>query len=373
MIQTTDWMALMQELGAEFAERAARHDEDDSFVADNYGTLKARGAFKAGIPAELGGHGASHTDLSAMIRELAHHCSSTALAFSMHTHLVATLSYVWRSGNTAPEGMLRRVAAENLILVSSGGSDWLMGSGRLEKVDGGFRMTGRKIFASGVPAGDILMTTGVYDDPADGPTVIHFPLPLKTEGVKILDTWKVLGMRGTGSHDVEINQAFIPDAATKGVRRPAGKWHPFMHTVALIALPLIYAAYLGVAETARDRALRAASRKKDDPSIPVLVGEMENQLIAAQLAHSSMVQLAATQKPGPEATAATACRRTIVVNAVTATVQKALEVAGGAGFYRTTGLERAFRDIQAARYHPIQEKPQTRLTGRVLLGLDIDG
>jgi alkylation response protein AidB-like acyl-CoA dehydrogenase len=166
MIQTTDWIALMQELGAEFAKRAARHDEDDSFVVDNYGTLKARGAFKAGIPAELGGHGASHTDL---------------------------------------------------------------------------------------------------------------------------------------------------------------------------------------------------------------VGEMENQLITAQLAHTSMVQLAATQKPGPEATAATVCRRTIVVNAVTATVQKALEVAGGAGFYRTTGLERAFRDIQAARYHPIQEKPQTRLTGRVLLGLDIDG
>jgi acyl-CoA dehydrogenase len=86
-----------------------------------------------------------------------------------------------------------------------------------------------------------------------------------------------------------------------------------------------------------------------------------------------MVRLTASEKPGPDATVAMGCRRTIVVNAVTATVQKALEVAGGAGFYRGPGLERAFRDIQAARYHPIPEKAQTRLAGRVLLGLDIDG
>ena len=68
-----------------------------------------------------------------MIRELARHCGSTALAFSMHTHLVATLAYVWRSGNKAPEPMLRRVAAEKLMLVSSGGSDWLAGSGRSKR------------------------------------------------------------------------------------------------------------------------------------------------------------------------------------------------------------------------------------------------
>src|SRR5438477_10948152 len=99
------------------------------------------------------------------------------------------------------------------MLNSTGGSNWLIGSGKLEKVEGGFRMTGRKIFASGVPAGDVLMTTGVYDDPGQGPTVIHFPLPLRAEGVKILDTWKVLGMRGTGSHDIELDRVFVPDAA----------------------------------------------------------------------------------------------------------------------------------------------------------------
>jgi alkylation response protein AidB-like acyl-CoA dehydrogenase len=368
-----DWIALMKDLGKDFASRAADHDSNDSFVSENYARLKEYDAFAAGVPAELGGGGAPHEMLCGMIRELSHHCGSSGLAFSMHTHLVGTLAYAWRSGNKTPEGMLRRVAAEKLVLISSGGSDWLPGSGKLEKVDGGFRFSGRKIFSSGVPSGDILMTTGVYNDPKDGPTVYHFPLPLKSEGVKILDTWRTLGMRGTGSHDVEIKDVFLPDAVMQGVRRPAGKWHPFMHTVVLVALPIFYGAYLGVAEAAREIALSLAARKKDDPLVPPIVGEMENQIVSAQITHSSMVALTATMKPGVEATNAMICRRTIFVNAVIHAVEKATELGGGQGFYRSTGLERCFRDIQGARYHPIQEKPQTRLTGRILLGLDVDG
>jgi alkylation response protein AidB-like acyl-CoA dehydrogenase len=100
---------------------------------------------------------------------------------------------------------------------------------------------------------------------------------------------------------------------------------------------------------------------------------MENQIVSAQITHASMVALTATMKPGVEATNAMICRRTIFVNAVIHAVEKAMELSGGHGFYRSTGLERCFRDIQVARYHPIQEKPQTRLTGRILLGLDVDG
>jgi acyl-CoA dehydrogenase len=362
----------MATLGASFAARAAAHDEDDTFVAENYRALRERGACAAGVPAELGGGGASHAELCGMIRELGRHCGSTALAFSMHTHLIGTLAYVWRGGNRGPEPMLRRVAAENLTLVSSGGSDWLEGSGRLEKVDGGYRFTGRKIFASGVPSGDILMTTGIFDDPVEGPTVFHFPLPLTSEGVKVLDTWRTLGMRGTGSHDVEITNVFLPDAVMQGVRRPSGKWHPFMHAVALAALPIFNAAYLGVAEQARALALNLAARRKNDPLTAILAGELENQIVTAQIAHASMVDLTATAKPGPDATSAMMVRRTIFVTAVTRAAEKALELGGGAAFFRSAGLERAFRDLQAARYHPLPEKAQTRLTGRHLLGLPLD-
>lgn len=369
---TSDWTGLMDRLGADFAKRATSHDEDGSFVAENYAALKENGAFAAGVPSELGGGGASHAELCEMIRTLARHCSSTALAFSMHTHPMAAQAYMWRAGNKAPEPLLKRVAAEGLIVATSGGSDWINGSGKLEKVEGGFRLTGRKIFVSGGSGANLLLTTGVLDDPKDGPTVINVPVPLKSEGVKFLDTWNVLGMRGTGSHDIQLEGVFIPEAAV-GLRRPAGKWHPFMHTICVIALPVVYAAYLGTAEAAREVALKLAARKKDDPSLSLILGEMEREIVTARVVHADMVALAATAKPGPDTTAAMVTRRVIVGNALVRAVEKAMEAAGGAGFYRDAGLERLFRDVQASRYHPLPEKAQARLTGRVLLGLDIDG
>lgn len=373
MSEKRDWVSFVRDFARTFSERCASHDADDSFVAENYAVLREKGFFAAGVPEELGGGGASHAELCAMVRELARHCSSTGLAASMHTHLVAFQAYAWRNGNKAPEGILRRVAAEKLVLVSTGGSDWLSGSGKLVKVEGGYRLTGKKIFGSGSPAGDILMTTGVYDDPTDGPTVFHIPVPLKAEGVQILDTWRVLGMRGTGSHDILLENVFIPDAATQSVRRPAGKWHPSMHAVAFVVLPVLYSAYVGVAEAARDLALEAARKKKDDPDVVYLVGEMENLWVTAQVVHENMIRQVQTEKPGPEATSGMAARRTVLGSSVIRTVEKALEISGGAGFYRSAGIERLFRDIQAARYHPVQEKKQLRLTGRILLGLDIDG
>jgi len=372
MATTEQWIGVMRELGEAFAKKASTHDEQDAFVADNYAALKAAGAFAAGVPSELGGGGASHADLCAMVRELASHCSSTALAFSMHTHPVAAQAYMWRAGNKMPEPLLRRIATENLVIATSGGSDWLAGSGKLEKVDGGFRLTARKIFGSGGPGADLLLTTGVYDDPQAGPTVVNVPVPLKAEGVRILDTWKVMGMRGTGSHDIQLESVFIPEAAA-GLRRPAGKWHPFMHTVGMIALPVILSAYLGTAEAARRLALELAERKKNDPNAALTVGEMEVELIAAQLAQAELIGLASREKPGPATTARVMSLRTLFARAAVRTVEKAMELAGGIGFYRQAGLERLFRDIQAVKYHPVPEKPQARLTGRIVLGLDIDG
>jgi acyl-CoA dehydrogenase len=217
------------------------------------------------------------------------------------------------------------------------------------------------------------MTTGVYDDPKDGPTVIHFALSLKAEGVKILDNWRTLGMRATGSHDVEIKDAFLPDAIMQGVRRPAGKWHPSVYPVVQVALPLVYSAYVGVTETARGIALSLAGRKKEDPLIAVVAGELENEVVAAQVALESMIALAAREAPGVATVSAICARRTLVVNAVLRAADKAMELAGGAGFFRAPGLERCFRDLQAARFHPIPEKAQTRLTGRFLLGLELEG
>lgn len=366
-----DWQADARQVADLVAATSAAHDSDDSFVAEGYAALKEAGFFKALVPEELGGHGAEISDMCDAIRIIAGSCGSTALAFSMHCHLVAVAAWRWRNQNAPTDGLLKRVAAEDLILVSSGGSDWLQGGGTAEKVDGGFKITARKVFSSGSPAGDLLMTSAVYDDPAEGPTVLHFAVPLKSERVKHHDTWKVLGMRGTGSNDVEIDGFFLPDAAVSG-RRPQGKWHPLFHLISMMAFSFVYAAYLGIAESARDKAIAAAGKRPADRLLPQLVGEMENELLAARLAHREMVAIAETGTPGPEMTSAAMACRTLVGAHAIATVEKALTVAGGGSFYRRSGLERDFRDIQAARFHPLQEKPQLDFTGRVALGWDID-
>jgi acyl-CoA dehydrogenase len=99
---------------------------------------------------------------------------------------------------------------------------------------------------------------------------------------------------------------------------------------------------------------------------------MENELAAARLAHRDMLDAAAAAIPSEQATNRVMIGRAILARSSIRSVEKAMEVAGGAGFYRNVGLERCFRDVQAARFHPLQEKPQLRYAGRVALGLDID-
>lgn len=368
----TDWLTVIRELGPKFAARAAAHDADDSFVSENYAELRAQRVFSAGVPAELGGGGASYRELCEMLRTLAHSCSSTALALAMHTHPVATTVWRWRHEGAPVEGLLRRLAAQELIIVTSGGSDFLAGSGTAVKVEGGYRITARKVFGSGSPAGDLFMTMAIHDDPASGPTVLHFGVPLKAPGVTVADNWRTLGMRGTGSNDILLEDVFIPDAAV-GVRRPPGRWTQVFFVIYCMAFPLIYSVYLGVAEAARALALRTAGRRSQEPVVQALVGEMENELAAARMAVQHMIDVADTDRLGADTTNEVLIGRTLAGRAAVRAVEKAMEVAGGAGFYRSLGLERLFRDVQGARYHPLPEKLQTLYTGRFALGLDVNG
>lgn len=370
--KTNDLLALADQVGKRMAETGEEHDRDESFVSDGFEALKEAGFFKALVPVELGGGGASYREMCEAIRRLGTYCGSTALAFSMHCHLIAVP--VWRREHEkAPvDGLLKRVAGEGLILISSGGSDWLNSSGTATRVDGGFRINGRKVFASGCPMGDLLMTSAVYADPDNGATVLHFGVPFKAEGVTLLDTWHVMGMRGTGSQDVQLSDVFVPDAAIAG-RRPKGKWHPLFHAVSMIALPMVYAAYLGVAESARAKAIAAARKKAEGGQLATLVGRLENAFALAEMAHERMVAIAETSKPSPETTGRALIARTLTGRAAIETVERAMEVVGGASFYRALGLERAFRDVQGARFHPLQELPQLEFSGRLALGMDIDG
>src|SRR6056297_253357 len=78
--------------------------------------------------------------------------------------------------------------------------------------------------------------------------------------VTVLDTWNTLGMRGTGSLDIMIDGLFVPDDKIP-LGRTAGEWHPGFQLIATMAFPLIYAVYLGIAESAREIALAIAGMK----------------------------------------------------------------------------------------------------------------
>lgn len=361
---------IARELGPIFARRAAETQDEDKFVAEDYAQLKSSGLVEAGVPAELGGGGASIDELAEMLRVLGYHSGSTALAFSMHTHQVAIPAWRWMHQKATPvEPLLRRIAKERIILVSSGGSDWIAGSGKAEKVEGGYRITARKVFSSGAPAGDLLMAGAVLD--GDEPMVLHFGIPMNSPHVKVLDTWHTLGMRGTGSHDVQIDGHIVPEAGV-AVRRKPGEWHPLFHIISTIAFPLVYAVYLGVAESARDIALALAKRKPSDRHAVELAGRMDTELAGARLAHESMMAATRLNSPSAGTVNQVMIGKQLMTRHAIAAVELAMELAGGAGFYRAAGLERRFRDIQAARYHPLHNGPQEEFAGAMALELPTD-
>ena len=363
---------IARDLGKIFAQRANETTDEDRFVADNFAMLKSSGLVEAGVPRELGGGGADVDELAAMLRTLAYHCGSTALAFSMHTHQVAIPAWRWTHQKATPvEPLLKRIAGERILLLSSGGSDWIAGSGKAEKVEGGYRINARKIFTSGAPMGDLLMTGAVYEADGEPPMVLHFGIPMNSPHVKVLDTWRTLGMRGTGSHDVLIEGHVVPDAAV-AVKRKAGEWHPLFHIIATLAFPLVYSVYLGVAEGARDIAVELAKRKKPGRHTIDLAGRMETELTGARLAVESMLAAVRLNAPSAATINQVMIGRQLAQRHAIAAVEYAMEMAGGAGFYRSAGLERRFRDIQAARYHPLQSGPQAEYAGAMALGLPIE-
>ena len=371
-----DWRSILAEIGPRLAEEDRRCDEMNQFVGANLALLRERSFLELGVPEELGGTGLTRTELAEMLRTLARYSSSTALALAMHTHVLAAVVWRWRHQNAPVEGLLKKVAAERIQLLTSGGSDWLEGSGKAVKVDGGYRVYGRKIFASGAPSANMFMTGAIEEDAPEGATVLQFGVPMSTAGVSVKETWDTMGMRGTGSHDILLEDVFVPDAAIAARRKP-GVWHPIFHLVCMIALPLVYAVYAGVAEAARDLAVAAAAKRREgavvDPGVVDLVGALDTELAATRIALDSMVAVAETAQPG-EATTNTICTyRALLARSARKTVDLALEVAGGASYHRRSGLERLFRDVQGARFHPLRDHLQRRYAGRIALGLPIDG
>jgi alkylation response protein AidB-like acyl-CoA dehydrogenase len=362
------WIRKVHQLGPDFENRATAHDRDDSFVAENYAELKENGFLAAAIPTELGGAGLSYSAMCEVLRTLAQSCSSTALALSMHQHLLAAAIWKYHRGQGGEE-MLKRVAAHQPVLVSTGARDWLESNGEMVACEGGFYVTALKSFASQSALGDVLLTSAPYQDPAKGWQVLHFPVPMKAQGVRVLEDWQALGMRGTGSHTVKLERVFVPESSI-ALRRPRGEYHPFWNVVLTVAMPLIMSVYVGIAQKAARIALQwARDQKSPKPHLAGGIGRMLNELTSAELHLADMIRIANDLEFDPEDQHGQdiLSRKTNVAHACIGVVTKAMETIGGQGFYRSFGLERLFRDVQAARYHPLPDKDQQQFLGEYML------
>jgi acyl-CoA dehydrogenase len=363
------WLRAARDLAPQLAQHSERHDRQGTFVSESIDLLRSRSLLSLLVPADLGGGGASHCEAGAVLAELARGCPATALAASMHTHLVA--AQVWRQKRGLPAPLLARVAKELIFLVSTGASDWIDSNGTATKVDGGYRISARKGPASGAPTGAMAVTSVRWEDAPEGPHVLHLSVPFASAGVRVEHSWDALGMRGTGSDTVVFDDVFVPDTAIALVR-PAGAWHPIWSTVLGAAMPLITATYVGVAVAAAEEALRLAAERRDPARDAALVGRLGNRLLTAQDVVRAMFEASndLTFDNTLEHASTTLARKAAAADACLDVARLALELAGGAGFHRSNTLERLFRDLQGVVYHPLPSAQQERFSGLVALGLD---
>lgn len=358
---------LLNNLGSLFADRAFDFDSKCQFVQKNYDDLKEARFFSLGIPVELGGGGLTYAELCQVCQQLAHYCGSTALAYAMHSHPVATNVFKSQRGDERAINTLKKLATNELIIAGTGANDWLASNGTATKIDGGYIINAHKRFVSGGPGAQVLVSSINFAND-QGDEVLHFSLPMNSEGIRIQSNWKTLGMRGTGSNDIILENVFLPDDAIIG-RRPAGVWHPLWDTILPIAMPLITSVYFGMAEKASQLAIEACQGKA---SMASMVGTLSNRLTTARLALDDMIRLCDSYQftPDKQLTNAILSRKAIATQAIRDVAEQASVLVGGAGFFQGHPLERILRDVRAMHFHPLPEHKQTEFTGRLLLELD---
>lgn len=388
-LQTSDrltaWLAIADELAQTFAERAPQHDRDGSFPFENFADLRAANLHVLTVPQEYGGWGATLPEAIRVIERLARGDGSTALVFDMHVHVVGSLS----EGRGWPEDMFAqfcRTIVETGAIVNSCATEPELGSpsrGGLPKTRAdwtgdGYAITGRKTFASGSPVLTHALIPALLTNEAE-PTVGVFLVPMDRPGITIEETWDVMGMRTTGSHDLILQN--VPVAADELVQQrnsnvpewgrfSGGAW--FGMTVAGV--------YLGVAEAARNCAI-AFARERTPTALngaaiatlePIqrLVGQLESELLTAR---SLLYAIADAWQAQPDRRAdlmpqVGLCKVIATTHAVKAT-DLALRVVGGQSMARTLPLERLFRDVRAGLFHPPTDDLAYANVGKKLLGV----
>ncbi len=371
-------------LADEFAQRAARYDEEASFPHENYARLRESGYTIMTIPEELGGLGATMLQRIKAQERLAQGCGATSLAINMHFNAIGLLIDFWRKFKDPKiEAKLRQIAAGRLICGGSASEPdnaipVLRPRTTAQRADGGWLVTGRKIFGTQSIALDLFFSEAPWADSPEGETIITFIIPPRdTPGLVFKDDWHTMGMRATASRSTELKDAFVPESAVM-LQRPAftrgGITDLFLRAPFTIGAP-----YIGIAVAARNFVVdfmrerpRFPLKKPMShmPSVYNKVGEMDLLIETARAVTWKAAAEVELDEPHSWARKSVAARMVAIENSVRV-VDLALRAVGGQSYFKRLPLERYFRDVRAGLYHPVDGDETLELLGKSAFGIPV--
>ncbi|MDP2290696.1 MAG: acyl-CoA dehydrogenase family protein [Actinomycetota bacterium] len=367
-----------------FRSRAGVLDRTNSYFHDDLAELRSIGYLAAAVPVEFGGWGLDLAQLAASQRRLAQYAPATALATSMHAYWIGTAVELERAGDSSLRWMFDAALQGDVFAAGHAetGNDIpvLLSTCQAERVEGGYRLTGRKQFGSNGPVWRWLGAHAIDVAAPGGPQIVHAFVDRDSEGVTVVETWDTLGMRPTQSHDTILDGVFVPDARIGRVV-PAGDENDlFLVGLAMWPLSLMAAVYLGIADRALEVAVAGAKRKTSmaiprgayayNPFVQHQVAEMYLELDAAS---ATLEQFVSDWVAGVDHGDAWATKvysmKWRAVEAAKRVVDIALDVSGGAGMFAGNELERLYRDVRCGGFHPGNDALTHELVGKAVIGI----
>jgi alkylation response protein AidB-like acyl-CoA dehydrogenase len=381
----TQSIRLTEDLLGRCAARAAGYDRDNRFFREDFDELKAAGYLLSCVPETFGGAGLNLADICREQARLAYAAPATALAVNMHLYWTGIAADLNRAGDHTLDWLLEEAAAGEVFAAGHGerGNDLpvLLSSSTAERVEGGYRFNGHKIFGSLTP---VWTRLGIHamdlSDPAH-PKVVHAFMPRDTSGYRIVETWDTLGMRATRSDDTILSGAFVPDRYIVRVV-PAGFAGADLFVLGIFAWaePTFGHIYTAIAQRARDLAVAGVSKKTSialggrsmawNPMIQHTVAEMDMELDAIR-AHVGRVaeEWSAGVNHGGNWPAKLVAAKYRAVEGAKRVVDLAMDVSGGTGMFKINELERLYRDVRCGGFHPANSAIAHEIVGKTALGV----
>ena len=378
---------LTPEMLTRFESRAANYDRENRFFDEDFAELRAAKYLVLPLPAEFGGHGLSLSDVCREQRRLAYYAPATALALNMHLYWVGVAADLWRRGDTSLEWMLHDAAAGEIFAAghAEAGNDIpvLLSTTKAERVEGGYRFTGRKQFGSLTPVWTRFGMHGMDSSDPGQPKIVHAFLPRDSSGYKIKETWDVLGMRATRSDDAILENTFIPDRYVVRIV-PAGGAGLDSFVLSVFAWALIGFGniYYGLAKRALDKSIDAVKNKRSlalgrslayHPEVQHAIAQM---VIELESIGPHLERIADDWSNGVDYGAAWPAKifaaKYRAVEGAWRVVDQGLDILGGSGIFRSAGYERLLRDARLGRIHPANPFLTHEVVGKTALGISLD-